>query len=229
MRRLIILISFLLTAVQLFAQTQYDYYEGKDAYGGVDTAITGLKIIGIIVLAVVVILAIAAIYGYFAGWFSHNDNRDIPTNTNHIPKKDSKSVNDIYSKLLDVVIVTGKTIEAFYTCTDGSKIKSKYWYEIESIKYNYNLDVKESSVDTHISLCEYHGNSIEECDVILDSVARVTIKYWIVKQDNFEPGYLHFREIRPCKVRLYDFKKIDYDDMYFVQNPNVAMKPLANY
>jgi hypothetical protein len=49
------------------AQTQYDYYEGRDAYGGVDTAITGIKIVGIIVLVVVVILAIAAIYGYFAG------------------------------------------------------------------------------------------------------------------------------------------------------------------
>ena len=212
-----------------FAQTQYDYYEGENVYGGVDTAITGMKIIGIIVLVVVVILAIAAIYGYFAGWFGHSDNCEMPTNTTLSPKTGSKSVDDIYSKLLDVVIVTGKTIEAYYTCNDGSKNKSTYWYEIESIKYNDNIDVKESSVDTHISLCEYNGNSIEESDVILESITRVTIKYWIVKQDDFEPGYLHFRELRPCKVRLYDLKKLDYDGMYFVQNHNVAIEPLAKY
>ena len=67
MKRFCVLIIFLLTTVRLLAQTQYDYYEGRDAYGGVDTDITGIKIVGIIVLVVVVILAIAAIYGYFAG------------------------------------------------------------------------------------------------------------------------------------------------------------------
>ena len=93
MKRFCVLIIFLLTTVRLLAQTQYDYYEGRDAYGGVDTAITGKKIVGIIVLVVVVILAIAAKYGYFAGWFNHEDTTS--SQGESIVKNSNESINAI--------------------------------------------------------------------------------------------------------------------------------------
>lgn len=101
MKRLGVLIIFLLTTVQLFAQTQYDYYEGRDAYGGVDTAITGFKIIGIIVLIVFVIFIIAAIYGFFAGWFKKEENTN-----NGVQKRNigNTTVNNIQDEKQRVVI-----------------------------------------------------------------------------------------------------------------------------
>jgi len=48
----------------MLAQSQYDYYEGSNSYGGINTAITGFKIFGIIILIIVVILVVGTIYGF---------------------------------------------------------------------------------------------------------------------------------------------------------------------
>lgn len=56
--------------VLLFGQTQYDYYDDSAVAGGVDRAINGLMILGIIVGIIATILFFILIYGYFAGWLN---------------------------------------------------------------------------------------------------------------------------------------------------------------
>lgn len=238
MKRFCVLIIFLLTTVRLLAQTQYDYYEGRDAYGGVDTAITGIKIVGIIVLVVVVILAIAAIYGYFAGWLNHEDTtssqgESIVTNSN-------ESINAIQignnglpkpQKPVDKVTVYGKSIDAYYTCTDGSKYKGTYWYKLESIKY-HGIEIMDKIGTPHnipLSYIEHFGTEIKEEDVLFDSIKSTNKEYWLYFEgnDDFEPNLLKLRGVRGTK--LIDMFRIHYDGFVYSQQLYTATSNRVRY
>ena len=90
MKRLGVLIIFLLTTVRLLAQTQYDYYEGRDAYGGVDTAINGLKVFGIIVLVVIAVVIVGGIWAKTMDLFNPPKEKEL---SNH-PVRDLGMLQD---------------------------------------------------------------------------------------------------------------------------------------
>lgn len=77
MKRLFTLVIFLLTTLRLLAQTQYDYYEGRDVYGGVDTAISGLKILGIIILAILAIVIVGIIWAKTMDLFKPSKEKEL--------------------------------------------------------------------------------------------------------------------------------------------------------
>ncbi len=219
MKRLGVLIIFLLTTVRLLAQTQYDYYEGRDAYGGVDTAITGIKIIGIIVLVVVVILAIAAIYGYFAGWFKneqkthddstliiqspklkHNNDKEPPTNEieeSCVPEK-------VHS---EIITIDGSIIEGNLTQKDGSKRNEWYWYNILSIKHNLNDEIIHE-IGTPISRkgsSWYLADYLDENDLLLDTVRPAKMHMELEITTSFSPDKLQLMVIDGFN-NLYDWQ-----------------------
>lgn len=237
-KKCLLVILFLVLHVMAFAQTQYDYYEGKDAYGGVDTAITGIKIIGIIVLVIVIILAIAAIYGYFAGWFKHEDTprsqgENIVANSN-----ESKNTIQIGNngfpkpgKPVDKVTIYGKSIEAYYTCTDGSKYKSTYWYKIESVKY-HEIEIIDRMGIPHnlpLSYIEHCGMEIKEEDILFDSIKTNSKEYWLYFEgnDEFDPCQLRFRGVR--KTELIDMLRIHYNGFVYSQQLYTATSNRVKY
>lgn len=64
MKRFILLLISFLTSIQLVAQSQYDYYGDENVWGGVDSAIKGLKTFGIIILVIVAIIVVGIIGAY---------------------------------------------------------------------------------------------------------------------------------------------------------------------
>lgn len=138
----------LLIAVPLLAQTQYDYYEGSDAYGGVDNAISGLKIIGIIVLVIVAIVIVGGLWAKAMDLFKspkENEPSNNPVGSTGKLQDVPQNMEDVAEQIepiKDVVItIEGKTVEADVTMEDDSKKMEWFWYEINSIVYNHSKDI----------------------------------------------------------------------------------------
>ena len=116
----------LVLPVLLLGQTQYDYYDDDKIAGGVDTAINGLMILGIIVGIIATILFLTLIYGYFTGWL------------NKTPKYNSAKSTDgsrQYNK------------EAFDQQNDGVKsFDNSYELSIENASDN---EIEEGIVDKY--------------------------------------------------------------------------------
>ena len=148
MKRLYILMLFLFTTVQLLAQTQYDYYEGDETYGGVDTAISGLKIIGIIVLVIAAIVIVGGLWAKTMDLFKSpkengpSNNLVGGTGKHQDAPQNMEDVAEQIETIKDVVItIEGKTVEADVTMEDGSKKMEWFWYGIDSIIYNHSEDI----------------------------------------------------------------------------------------
>lgn len=239
-KRIIVFIASLLIEMKAFAQTQYDYYEDKDVYGGVDTAIGGLKIFGIVVLIIVVILVLCAIYGFFAGWFkvdkkekqiNTSENKD--KNIEHaIQSQFGKNGLPLPKKPYDAITIVGKSIDAFYTCIDGSKHKETFWYNIRSIKY-HGYEIKDSIGHLHNIPIEYvlhHGLKIDSEDIINNSEKDLEQQYWLYFEGDveFEPEKLHLRKIIDG-FDLIDSFWLHYDGYIYSKQLYTAMSNRVKY
>lgn len=223
-KKFLLVILLLVLHVIAFAQTQYDYYEGKDAYGGVDTAITGIKIFGIIVLALVVVLVIAAIYGYFAGWFkkekkplefAHPDKTTQKPNLNStkdISPNVDENKHSLKEKHSEIITIVGNVIEGNLTQKDGSKRNEWYWYDISSIKHNLKNDITRV-LGCPIS-CEgsswYLADHLDENDLLTDTMRPYTAHMELRITEAFDPSKLHLAKITGFD-KLYDGTIIYYN------------------
>lgn len=224
MKRLVIIIVFLLSTVQLLAQTQYDYYEGNDAYGGIDTAITGFKVIGIIVLIIAAILVIAAVYGLFAGWFKKED--DIQTDvqptilsqkTNLDFEKESRTNNVRESnvpieKHSEIITIEGNIIEGNLTQKDGSKKNEWYWYDIVSIKHNLTNDIthKIGMPVIRKGSSWYLADHLDKSDLLYNTLRPTTFHLELKVCAFFDPAKLQLMRIDGFN-NLYDWTIWYYD------------------
>lgn len=142
-KRVLLFVAFLFLTLWSFAQTQYDYYEGKDAYGGVDTAIKGLKILGIIILVVAVIVIVGGIWAKFMDFINPPKHTSAPNiiKPKIEPQTHTTKEAPIIPKRYVALTFIGKTIEADVTMKDGSKKTDCFWYDIDWITlYNHNVN-----------------------------------------------------------------------------------------
>ncbi len=224
-KRIILFVVTFFMSLWSFAQTQYDYYEGKDAYGGVDTAIRGLKIFGIIFLVIAIIVIVGVIWAKTMDFFKpHQDVQSKPSSVKKTIEASQKTTEDIYRKLYDVITITGKSIEVYVTRKDGKKFKEKFWYEIENIKYNQEQEIKNYIGYPMIGYpddCFRGGDHIEDDDIIYGSIKQETINYWMEKQNGFDPFNVQLKKMMGMKnVELYFLFSIYYGNKTMPQNPN---------
>lgn len=174
-KRIILFVVTFFMSLWSFAQTQYDYYEGKDAYGGVDTAIKGLKIVGIILLAIAVIVIVGGLWAKVMDFINppkNNPSQNKPTQTTINPKKELQTIElenkPIENKRAVVITIIGKYIEVDVTKEDGSKTKEWFWYKIKSIILNLSQDITHEigeDVVKPISHLVYKGCTINNDDI----------------------------------------------------------------
>lgn len=218
MKRFCVLIIFLLTTVRLLAQTQYDYYEGRDAYGGVDAAISGLKILGIIVLVIVAIVIVGGIWAKTMDLFKppketepHNKPTTAVDMPQIIPSKKQAIAEEREPERDVVITIAGKTIEVDVTLNDGSKKPELFWYEINGIYYDFT---KEITFDRGDDIVNPAGSAHGECCVRKEDVKNETITIYkcynsLKIRGEFNPRKLHF--VRIDGLGIYD-KSIFYYD-----------------
>ncbi|MCR5193025.1 MAG: hypothetical protein K6D59_06945 [Bacteroidales bacterium] len=218
MKRLIILISFLLTAVQLFAQTQYDYYEGKDAYGGVDTAISGLKIIGIIVLVIAAIVIVGGLWAKTMDLFKspkENETSNNPVGSTgklqDTPQNTEDDAEPVESPKDVVITIEGKIIDADVTMKDGSKKMERFWYEIDTVLYNLNNDITYYRGDDIVKPAgsTQGGRLVNKEDVKIETKVIFKCNNHLRIRGEFIPAKLQF--IRIDGLGLYDRWVYYYD------------------
>ena len=213
MKRLGVLIIFLLTTVQLLAQTQYDYYEGRDAYGGVDTAISGLKILGIIILAILAIVIVGIIWAKTMDLFKTSPKMS-QRDTDKL-QGSSKNMEDVVGQvepIKDVVItISGIIVNADVTMEDGTKKMEFFWYEIGTVTYNLGQDITHCIGDEIVKPAGsvYKGLYVKKEDVNRESMSRFKCDNHLRVRGKFTPQKLRF--IRIEGLGIYDRWVYYYD------------------
>lgn len=218
MKRLIVLAVFLLTAVQLLAQTQYDYYEGKDAYGGVDTAISGLKILGIIVLAIVAIVIVGGLWAKTMDLFKSPKENELSNNpvgsTGNL--QDAPQNMEGYAEPVEptkdvVITIEGKTVVADVTMEDGSKKMEWFWYEIGTITYNLKQNITYNIGDEIVKPAgsTYKGLYVNKEDVKIQTIEKYKQHNQLRIRGSFNPKKLQMLRIEG--LGLYDKIVYYYD------------------
>ena len=210
-----------------FAQTQYDYYEGRNAYGGLNNAINGLTIIILLIIAFFALIVIAKIYVSIKIFFNGS-----PTNNTSIQNEsvntDNQSTFQIEKEAVDdsdkeeelikpieyhyvVITIEGNSIFGNLTEKDGKKSGWWYYYGITRITYNLDIDItykiglpiirKGSCVpDSHINYEDLEFDTLKP-------VKRV-LRLFIAGE--FEPSKLQLMKIEEVD-NLYDDFIIFYD------------------
>lgn len=218
MKRLGVLIIFLLTTVQLFAQTQYDYYEGRDAYGGVDTAINGLKVFGIIVLVVIAVVIVGGIWAKTMDFFKQPKDsppqHDFPHKDTKTKEQHLRAINKAVSEAPEhyvVITIEGKIVEADVTRTDGTREREWFWCEIDSImvnlKYNVTLTIGNDIVKPAGST--YRGMCVEKDDIRYQTIENFKKHNQLKIRGTFNPKKLQL--LRVDGYNLYDEFVYYYD------------------
>ena len=217
-KRVLLFVVSMFLALWSFAQTQYDYYEGKDAYGGVDTAIKGLKIIGIIILVVAIIVIVGGIWAKTMDFFNPPKKGQSQTKPiqDAIKQKNESSIDKmgnapIAPKQEVVITIEGKTIMADVTMIDGSKTTEWYWYEIDSIIYNLTQDITYIIGDEIVKPAgsTHRGSHINKEDVKLQTIESFKCSNLIRIHGAFDPKKLQL--IRIDGLGIYDRWVYYYD------------------
>lgn len=219
-KRFLLSVASLFMTLWSFAQTQYDYYEGKDAYGGVDTAIRGLKFFGIIILVVAVIVIVGGLWAKFMDFINppkQSPSQNKPSQNAVKPNNDSKPVESektIIEPEREVIItIDGKIVEAYVTLLDGSKTKrtETFWYEINSITYNLTQDITYLRGDDEVQPAGsvYKGSHINREDVMLDTIEEYHRNNLLIIRGKFDPKKLQM--IRIDGFEFYDSWVYVYD------------------
>ena len=224
-KRLLLFVVTSFMSLWSFAQTQYDYYEGKDAYGGVDTAIHGLKIFGIILLVIAVIVIVGIVWAKTTDFFKpHQEIQPQPSPVKKPVETTPKTTEEFYRQLYDEITITGKSIEVYVTRKDGKKFKEKFWHEIESIRYNQQQEIKNYIRFPFVGYpndCFPGGDHIDDDDIIYGSIKNETINYWMEKQIDFDPFKVQLTEMMGMKnFELYFMFTIYYGNKAMPQDPN---------
>lgn len=237
MKRLGILVIFMLTTIQLLAQTQYDYYEGEDAYGGVDTAISGLKILGIIILVILVIVIVGIIWAKTMDVFKSSKEKepmDKPLGADDKTQDTTQNMEDdakLVEPIRDIVItIDGKTVEADVTMEDGSKKMEWFWYEIGTITYNFIQDITHSTGDDIVKPAGsvWRGLCVKKEDVNLQTIEKFKKHNELRIRGEFNPKKLQM--LRVEGLGLYDTFMYYYDGEGVKQSiiPDKEAEVIAN-
>lgn len=218
MKRLALLTIFLLTTVQLLAQTQYDYYEGENSYGGVDNAISGLKILGIIILVILAIVIVGIIWAKTMDLFKPPKEKEPSKH----PVKDFGKFQDAPQNMEDVAVsdepikdvvitIEGKTVDADVTLEDGSKKMQWFWYEIGTITYNLKQNITHSIGDDIVKPAGsvWKGSCVKKEDVNLQTIEEFKKHNELRIKGEFDPKKLQMLRIEG--LGLYDTFMYYYD------------------
>ncbi len=217
-KKCVLVILFMVLHIIALAQTQYDYYEGKDAYGGVDTAIDGLKIFGIIVLVAISVVIVGGIWAKTMDLFKHPKDtppqqvfphKDAKTKEQH-PRAINKTVSEDPEHYV-VITIEGKIVEADVTRTDGTKTREWFWCEIDSImvnlKYNVTLTIGNDIVKPAGST--YRGICVEKDDIRYQTIENFKKHNQLKIRGTFNPKKLQL--LRVDGYNLYDEFMYYYD------------------
>lgn len=218
-KRIILFVVTFFMSLWSFAQTQYDYYEGKDAYGGVDTAIKGLKIFGIVILVIAVIVIVGGLWAKVMDFINppkNNPSQNKPTQTTIKPQKEIKT-NELENKPIEkkrevVITIIGKYIEVDVTKEDGSKTKEWFWIKIKSIILNLSQDITHEigeDVIKPISHLVYKGRTINNDDIKSQTIKDYKYSNQLTIQGIFDPNKLQL--VRVEGFNLYDTFMYYYD------------------
>lgn len=109
MKKLAIIISSFLYKVNVFSQTQYDYYEPEEVFGGIDSTIKGIIIIAIIVIIAIVVFFIAA--GVMKIYYMINPSADPEVQWQKFKKRDEKILEEKRAKAVPVAIDLGLSVK----------------------------------------------------------------------------------------------------------------------
>lgn len=216
-----------LLSLSSFAQTQYDYYEGRNAYGGLNNAINGLAIILITIIAFIVLIVIAKIYGTIKDFFNDNptNNTYNQNKTENIGnqftvqiKKEVEDVSDKNEELIKpieyhhvVITIEGNSIVGNLTEKDGNKSTWWYYYGITRITYNLDIDItyKIGSPIYRKGSCAPESHINYE-DLEFDTLQPVKRILRLFIAGEFEPSKLQLMRIEEVD-NLYDDFIIFYD------------------
>lgn len=218
-KRLLLLVVTTFMSLLSLAQTQYDYYEGKDAYGGVDTAIKGLKIFGIILLVIAVIVIVGGLWAKIMDFINppkNNPSQNKPIQTTIKLQKEPKT-NELENKPIEkerevVITIIGKYIEVDVTKEDGSKTKEWFWYKIKSIILNLSQDITHEigeDVVKPISHLVYKGCTISNDDIKIQTIEDYKYSNQLTIHGFFDPNKLQL--VRVEGFDLYDTFMYYYD------------------
>lgn len=224
MERIFLMIFLMLTTVLTYAQTQYDYYDDY-AYTGVDTAIKGFKILGIVVLIAAVVVIIGGVWAKMADWFNPSKKDAIPqkqvleTKPAEIEKKQTKTYGHA------IITITGSLVNAIVTMQDGSKkyveIKDGsfesgvFLYDIKSIIYNFKEDITDKIGNAKVS--EFLINM--ECPI-----NRESIEYVKLEEYKEHIIFYFFGDFNPKKIQFSSIDGLDIYDSFLFFYDGKAMK-----
>lgn len=224
-KRFLLSVTSLFMTLWSFAQTQYDYYEGKDAYGGVDTAIRGLKFFGIIILVVAIIVIVGGLWAKFMDFInppkqspSQNKPSQNAVRQNNTPKTVESEQTIIEPKRKVIITIDGTIIEAHVTLRNApiAKTTETFWCALNTIKYNLTQDITHLLGDDIVTSSTYQGSHVK-IEVIIKDVMPDTIKKYhcntiLNVRGKFDPKKLQFVCIAGWGV--YDTWGCVYDGKY---------------
>jgi hypothetical protein len=225
MKRLFVLVFFLLTTLQLLAQTQYDYYDDKNVYGGVDSAIGGLTILGIIILVIVAIVIIGGMWAKTMDFFKP-PQKNKPLNTqektvvNSLKSSEKKEDISRPKEQMRTVVITiaGKIIEAEVTMNDNSKKTEWFWYEINNVYYDFTENITFSKGDDIVKPAGsvQGGKQVNREDVRIETKTIFKCYNSLRINGKFDPRKLQF--VRIDGLGIYDRWVYYYDGEAHMQS-----------
>ena len=211
-----------------YAQTQYDYYEGRNTYGGLNTAINGLAIIFIIILAILVLCVIAKIYVTIHDFFNDsqtndnsNDNKSGNNSiqlTTQIKKKNEDNLKDEeqFNIQIDyhyeIITIEGNRIYGEYFLKDGTKSSDSFYYGISRIIHNLESDITDKiglPVQKRCGSC-YKGDHINYEDLEFETLLPEKNIIMLFIAGEFVPSKLQLMKIEEIDNLYSDFA-IFYD------------------
>ena len=214
--------------ISSYAQTQYDYYEGGNEYGGLNNAINGLKIIIIILLAFIVLFVIAKIYLTIHDIFHNSQTNNTsyeknPGNKSNLPasqiEKENKEssnneeqINNHIDYHHEVITIEGNTLYGDYYRKNGKKSSCLFYYGITRIIHNLESDITNKIGLPIIQKCGccYDGDHINYEDLNFETLQPVKKNLRLFIAGEFDPSKLQLMKIEGID-NLYDEFVIIYD------------------
>ena len=219
MKRILVFIFLFLKTLCSFAQTQYDYYDGKNSYGGVDTAISGLKIFGVIILVVVGIIIIGVIWVKLMDFINppkQSTQQNSPVQKANKLTLETKQ-NGVKKETVEqeryvVLTFIGNTFDADVTMEDGSKETVRFWGNIDWITFynqnrNFIFDIGNEIVKPAGSVP--NGRCVKFEDIMMKTLKGYMCNYCLKIKGEFNP-----KKIQLIRVDGFGFfdKQIYYYD-----------------